>query len=337
LRVGVAAPRGRSPRPLSLQFRLFEWGWASQSELRFDCGYGDAPFSPRAMEAKDIYRYAQGVSLHYGWGEREFTPDGRLYRLARNGATFSSYRAARMPGRLMLDLQALDDSPCEVRVAAGASLVVERQRLSRGARARVSVPNAGSVGRTGYTLLLDETPGADRGVRVRALRRVGPGQALRSLLRPLARPRVDYLHTNACGDFTLMHREDWFGLRGYPEWEAYSMNIDGFLCFAAHADGLREVVLRDPMRIYHIEHGLGSGWSPEGEKKLYDRITSRGIDWIGKEQVLEHARRMYERGPIVQNGEDWGFGREALQEAGPMPRSAGVAAPAAISSPANED
>jgi hypothetical protein len=107
-------------------------------------------------------------------------------------------------------------------------------------------------------------------------------------------------------------------LRGYPEWEAYSMNIDGFTCYAAHADGLQEVVFREPMRIYHIEHGLGSGWSPEGEKKLYERITSRGITWISKEQVLADARRMYLRGPLVTNDDAWGMGREALPESQPV-------------------
>ena len=35
------------------------------------------------------------------------------------------------------------------------------------------------------------------------------------------------LHTNACGDFTLMAREHWFQLRGYPEFEMYSFRLDG--------------------------------------------------------------------------------------------------------------
>ena len=163
----------------------------------------------------------------------------------------------------------------------------------------------------------------DRSVRVYGLRRVGVGPSLRTLLRPLARPRVDFVHTNGCGDFTLMHRDHWFRLRGYPEWEAYSMNIDGFTCYAAHADGLQEVVFREPMRIYHIEHGLGSGWSPEGEKKLYERITSRGITWISKEQVLEHARRMYARGPLICNDDGWGLGGENLPESKPAPGAPG--------------
>jgi hypothetical protein len=213
--------------------------------------------------------------------------------------------------------------PLDVLVMDSSGSPVTRWQLGAGERIASTIPDGG-VGRTNFMLRLqDGESGAavagSIGARVYGLRRVGWGQSLRALLRPFARARVDYLHTNASGDFTLMHRDHWFRLRGYPEWEAYSMNIDGFTCYAAHADGLQEVVLRDPMRIYHIEHGLGSGWSPEGERKLYERITSRGITWISKEQILEHARRMYERGPLVCNDSGWGLGGESLPESTPVP------------------
>ncbi len=38
--------------------------------------------------------------------------------------------------------------------------------------------------------------------------------------------RSQRLHTNACGDFTLLARDDWFRLRGYPEWPIFSWHID---------------------------------------------------------------------------------------------------------------
>ena len=37
---------------------------------------------------------------------------------------------------------------------------------------------------------------------------------------------IPILHTNGCGDFTMMSRADWFALRGYPEWQVFSWNID---------------------------------------------------------------------------------------------------------------
>ncbi|MDF1664085.1 MAG: hypothetical protein P1V97_20115, partial [Planctomycetota bacterium] len=37
-------------------------------------------------------------------------------------------------------------------------------------------------------------------------------------------PRL--LHTNACGDFTMLSKEKWLAILGYPELEMYSMHID---------------------------------------------------------------------------------------------------------------
>jgi hypothetical protein len=331
LRLGVQRADSRSWGPRSLHLRLFEWGWASSEELRFEGASRDGGAdAPRAAADRDIYEYAQGTSLHQGWGEREFTAQGRPIRQAGNGSTFSSYRATRAPGRLVLDLEAGEGPALDVRVVDDSGNQVACLHLGRCERAQIQIPDAASTGRTTYVLRLADGPAPGHSVRVHGLRRVGPGQTLRRLLRPLSPPRVDFLHTNACGDFTLMHRDHWLRLRGYPEWEAYSMNIDGFTCYAAHADGLQEVVLREPMRIYHIEHGVGSGWSPEGEKKLYERIRTRGITWISKEQVLEHARRMYREGPLVENDDGWGLGRETLAETAPGARAtpqAGAPAP----------
>jgi len=80
------------------------------------------------------------------------------------------------------------------------------------------------------------------------------------------------LHTNGCGDFTLLSRDDWFALRGYPEFPIWPMHLDSLLCYAAHHAGIKEVVLREPMRIFHIEHRSGAGWTPEGEKERLARI-----------------------------------------------------------------
>lgn len=122
-----------------------------------------------------------------------------------------------------------------------------------------------------------------------------------------------HLHTNGCGDFTMMARAHWFDLRGYPEFDAFSMNIDSVLCWAAHHGGAREKML--PARIFHIEHGTGSGWTPEGEEKLYRRITAKGLPWLDFHTVLDWARAMRRFDtPLIFNQEDWGFARETLHE-----------------------
>ena len=49
------------------------------------------------------------------------------------------------------------------------------------------------------------------------------------------------LHTNACGDFTLMARSHWHKLRAYPEIPKWSIFIDGILLHMALASGLKQV------------------------------------------------------------------------------------------------
>ena len=125
----------------------------------------------------------------------------------------------------------------------------------------------------------------------------------------------DFLHTNGCGDFTLLAREHWFDLRGYAEMDLFSMNLDSLFCFAAHYGGACEEVLSDPMRIYHIEHGSGSGWTPEGQAKLFERIAAKGLSFLGNEEVLAMAAQMRRLGaPMIFNHEDWGLSAFALKE-----------------------
>jgi hypothetical protein len=124
-----------------------------------------------------------------------------------------------------------------------------------------------------------------------------------------------FLHTNACGDFTLMAREHWFDLRGYPEFDMYSFHIDSILCYAAHHGGVRETVLQEPLRIYHIEHGAGSGWTPEGQAKLFDRLRAKGIDWIEYHDLVTWARHMRKlNSPMIFNRGNWGLGGIDLPE-----------------------
>jgi hypothetical protein len=124
-----------------------------------------------------------------------------------------------------------------------------------------------------------------------------------------------FVHTNACGDFTLMAREHWFDLRGYPEFELFSMNLDSVLCIAAHHGGAREEMLSEPMRIYHIEHGTGSGWTPEGQAKLFERIAARGLSFVDNEEVLVWAAQMKRlNSPMIFNHENWGLAGFDLKE-----------------------
>ena len=129
------------------------------------------------------------------------------------------------------------------------------------------------------------------------------------------RSTFDFLHTNGCGDFTLLARERWLDLRGYPEFDVFSMNLDSVFCFAAHYGGTCEQVLTEPMRIYHIEHGTGSGWTPEGQAALFERIAAKGLSFIPYEEVIAWAAQMSRlRSPMIFNHESWGLNDFCLNE-----------------------
>jgi len=93
--------------------------------------------------------------------------------------------------------------------------------------------------------------------------------------------RIDglpHLFTNASGDFTLLSRDMYFRLHGIPEErEFHSMHFDSIFCFMAYAAGAREVELHEPLRIYHVDHGVPS-WRPSASwlERAAARVPVRG-------------------------------------------------------------
>jgi hypothetical protein len=123
------------------------------------------------------------------------------------------------------------------------------------------------------------------------------------------------LHFGAAGDFTLMAREHWFAVRGHAELATYSLHIDTLLCYQAHYAGATEEVLNPPMRAYHIEHGNGSGWTPEGKAELLRRLADRGVPVIADQQLMDWAMQMQRTGrPLEFNGDNWGLSELLLNE-----------------------
>jgi len=140
---------------------------------------------------------------------------------------------------------------------------------------------------------------------------------------PVVSPGPAELHTNACGDFTLLHRRHWLELRGYPEFDLYSMNLDSVFCYAAHYGGAAELTLAEPMRIYHIEHSAGSGWTPEGHTLLFQRLAEKGIPWLDFQEAFAWAAQMERlKTTFVFNRDDWGLSEFSLPEDVPSPRDA---------------
>lgn len=126
---------------------------------------------------------------------------------------------------------------------------------------------------------------------------------------------IEHLHTNGCGDFTLLSRDAWSDVRGYPEFEAFSFNIDSMGIVTAHYAGYQEVSLLPPCVCFHIEHSLGSGWTPEGEKKLFNRLRHSNIlnpEWPVLLPLVDQMRR--ERRALHFNHAGWGLADFDLPE-----------------------
>lgn len=126
------------------------------------------------------------------------------------------------------------------------------------------------------------------------------------------------LHTNACGDFTLLSCQDWFKLRGYPEWPMFSWHLDSILLYQANRSNIKEIDLPPHMSIYHIEHSIGSGYTPEGVDQLFRKIEANKIenlDFPKFLQLIEEMDRIKKQKKVVMyNEENWGLANHLLAE-----------------------
>lgn len=155
---------------------------------------------------------------------------------------------------------------------------------------------------------------ADAGLRPGALARLRrwAGRCWREALGP-----GPPLHRNGCGDFTLLDRETWFRLRGYPQWPVFSWHLDTVLLLQAAAHGVRFRNLPRAESVYHLDHG--GGWTPEEQGRLFARLGERGVrvltdaDLAALEEELGAKGQRHERPTF--NGHDWGLASEELPEA----------------------
>lgn len=127
------------------------------------------------------------------------------------------------------------------------------------------------------------------------------------------------LHTEACGDFTLTTSEVWRAIRGYPEWPMYSFLIDGIVLFQAYQAGVDMITLEPPKVVYHLEHGEGSGWTPEGARRLFHRLDAAGVPYLSGKDYDRLVRELLRKGPGFHsyNDDDWGMAGADLQTVKP--------------------
>lgn len=119
--------------------------------------------------------------------------------------------------------------------------------------------------------------------------------------------KEDKLFTNACGDFTLMSRNKWFSLKCHPELPKWSIYVDGLLLHMAYVSRLSQIILPDPMRIYHIEHQMG--WAV-----IQDTVKERPSLDYQKEYIPWCQKMLREKRPVNPNDENWGLAQYDLKE-----------------------
>jgi len=153
------------------------------------------------------------------------------------------------------------------------------------------------------------------------------------------------LHLSAPGDFALLSRSLWHSLGGYPEFATLGVGVDVLFCYLAHHRGAREVVLRPPMRLYHIDHSRDWEDPRHGvEQVVYERLRLRdrvprsvrralaplllrlfprrksrwdalGVPALTFSDLERYVVDLYRgQNRIPANGPDWGLAGEALPE-----------------------
>lgn len=67
--------------------------------------------------------------------------------------------------------------------------------------------------------------------------------------------------------------------------------------------------LTPPIVAFHLEHGEGSGWTPEAARRLFDRLDAAGIPYLSTQEYRKIARKLAhgDRGFHPFNGADWGL------------------------------
>jgi len=128
-----------------------------------------------------------------------------------------------------------------------------------------------------------------------------------------AKPDIPFrwLHLDACGDFTLMHRDAWEKVHGYAEFELFSLHIDSLCVITAHYSGIREAWFPPPAVCYHINHASGTGFDPLNSGLMFEQLEKQGIGWLDLEMFQPFLR---EKQALQFNTEKWGLRDIPLDE-----------------------
>lgn len=119
------------------------------------------------------------------------------------------------------------------------------------------------------------------------------------------------LDSHACGDFTMMHKDAWTAIDGYPELDLYSIHIDTMGIAAAGALGYKQISFPTAACTYHIDHF--NGWEALGPIERLNFVHSKPS--IGFDVVSDASKYiMRNKTTFGFNKPDWGFANNDLKE-----------------------
>jgi hypothetical protein len=155
-------------------------------------------------------------------------------------------------------------------------------------------------------------------------------------------PEDPIIQREAPGDFILLPRERWNLIHGYPEIDVVGANTGDLVIHMAYLSGARDVILGEPLRVYHMAHETGR----ENRNKIirsteatYERFhlpkrlanilryplyklfpPKNKLDEMGVTSLnyaeyrnivvdMIKGKRSY-----IFNDENWGLGKETLEE-----------------------
>jgi hypothetical protein len=297
----------------------------------------------RVINEHDVVALDSGIYFDKGWFGTEYSVDGAAMRWSESQSKLI-IRSKDQPRSLQLDIgpgPGVNYQPFELQAKIAEFGEAQCFRIENRRFITLNIPAS-----LEHTQVVDfqiagggpQDPGWTRGlnfvvhngqwVAEKRHKNVRPGfrhrvvDGLRRFYHKLRAGQMEgilyprLLHTNGCGDFTMLAKDKWIEIAGYPELEAFSMHIDSLGVYEAYHAGLEEHVLTDPMRVYHIEHG--SGWTPEGEEKMYEGLAKKGIRYLTYQDYLDYIAKMRQRNaPLLFNrakGDSWGLGDHELKE-----------------------
>ena len=119
------------------------------------------------------------------------------------------------------------------------------------------------------------------------------------------------LHTNACGDFTMIDKQSFYKMKGYHEFDGFSWHIDSLLLFKAYYY-LKLNFMNLNFPIYHINHEPGKKYSSKGKISI-KKIEKIKLNYINDQQLLNLINN-YRLNEFDKNDKkiNWGLATEKL-------------------------